>query len=170
MEAVHPSLILPELGSGRGTARRSRVVEGQARRRFVNNPPQHRVRVVEHGSCRNTQRLNSNRLQPFVTRGISLRTVAARMGLTVDLHGKPGIAAEKIEHISACRMQPAELQPGRALAEPMPEDHFGKGHLTPQPARVGCGTRSRLRCDVFEHGPSTVLRTVPLPETSSGRI
>jgi hypothetical protein len=66
-------------------------------------------------------------------------------------------------------MLPTELETIRSAAKRLPKYHFRKRHLAAEATRVPSGSLSSLRCNVLEHGPSTVLRTVPLPEASSGR-
>ena len=162
--------ILPELASGRGTSRRSRMVEGQASLRLVDNPAKDRVRIFEDIGGRNTQCLDSSGPQALVPNVIPPGPVAARMRLPVHFDRQPRVGAEKIQHIGSGRMLASKLQAIRALSKPMPDDDLGQSHLATKLACAARGSRLRLWCDVFQHFPSTVLRTVPLPETSSGRI
>ena len=164
--------ILPELASGRGTARRSRVVEGQARRCFVDDPAKHRIGISKHLNSGNSQRLDAGRTKPGVARLVPLGPISARVRFAVDLERESGIAAEEIEHERSSGMLAAELQPGRTLPQPMPERNFWEGHLATQAPGIACRPRASLWRDVLEHwlDPATMLRMVPLPETSSGRI
>src|SRR3546814_1599858 len=57
-------LFLPELVSGRGTVRRSRMVEGQPRLRGRDNPPHDTVQIAKHLACGNPHRRDTVRLEP----------------------------------------------------------------------------------------------------------
>jgi hypothetical protein len=94
------------------------------------------------------------------------------MRFPVDLNRQPCVAAEEVEHIGPGGVLPAKLEAARSSPKPMPEDHLRKGHLAPQMPRISRRARSRLWREILQHWrhPSTVLRTVPLPEASSGRI
>ena len=46
--------ILPELVSGRGTVRQRRMVEGQTRQRFMDDPSNHCIDVLQDIVGRNT--------------------------------------------------------------------------------------------------------------------
>jgi hypothetical protein len=171
MVGIQYTSFLPELVSGRGTTRRSRVVEGQARGRLGDDPVNNSVRILEEFNSRNTKRFNSSGMKPLIPSGVMCRPVPPGMGFAVDLNREASIAAEEVENIRPRRMLAAEFQAVRFLAEHLPKDHFGQSHLTPKVTRVFCRGLPRFRRDVFQHGycPSTMLRLVPLPETSSGR-
>ena len=101
--------ILPELVSGRGTSRRSRMVEGQPRGGLRRNPTQHRIRVAENIGRRNPQRLNPGRSQPPIPGRIPLRSVTPRVGLSIHFYRQPRIAAEEIQNVRPGGMLAAEL-------------------------------------------------------------
>jgi hypothetical protein len=162
---------LPELVSGRGTARRSRAVEGQASARFRHNPAYDRIKIIEKVARGDTKRLNSSGAQPFVASCVPGWSVASRMDFAVDFNGQPSIAAKRIENIRSGWMLASEFEPTWVLPEHLPQKHLRERHLTAKMASVSHSPLSGLRRDILEHEPcpSTVLRTVPLPETSSGR-
>jgi hypothetical protein len=64
-----------------------------------------------------------------------------------------------------------ELETTRRLAQRLPEQDFGQAHITTSRPRSAYGVSSTFRQHILEHrdSPSTMLRMVPLPETSSGR-
>lgn len=109
-------LILSELVSGRGTGRRSRMVEGQARDRLAHDPPKHRICIFSQRIGGYSQRLDACRPKPFITSRVSLRTVPAIVRLTVKFDGESRIAAEEIEDIGIRRMLTAKLEPAGPLA------------------------------------------------------
>ena len=159
---------LPELVSGRGTARRSRVVEGQAGADFGDDAAQNRVGVPQDFYRRDAQGCDAGLKQP----GVALRPVAPVMRFTVYFDRQAGVAAKEIEAVRPGGMLPTEFYTSLLFAKDPPEDHLRQRHFTPKATRVANSAFSSLRCDVPEQGagPSTMLRMVPLPETSSGRI
>jgi len=136
---------------------------------FNHDPAENSFGILKQIDGRDSNCFYSRRPEPSITREIPLRPVATRVSLTIDFNCQPRIAAKEVQDIAASRVLPAELQSVWPLTQPMPEYHFGKRHLPAQTARVSRRIGARLRCDVLEHGPSTMLRMVPLPETSSGR-
>src|SRR5689334_3515499 len=106
--------ILPELDSGRGTARR--VVEGQTRDGLRNHPTDRRIRVLQNVNRWNAEGRDSRLAKPRIPHLIPLRAISTRMRLAVDFDRQPRIAAEEIEHIRPAGMLPAELQTLRPLA------------------------------------------------------
>ena len=165
-------LILPELVSGRGTSRRSRMVEGQACRGFVNYPSKHRVRIVQNVARCDAQRPDPDRFEPSISCPVTDRLIASRVSYAIDFDGQPRVSAKEINDVRTARMLTAKLEATRSLTQPTPENYFRKTHLSPKLACFDRRAGASFRRDVFEHPlfPSTVLRTVPLPETSSGRI
>jgi hypothetical protein len=164
--------ILPELVSGRGTARRSRVVEGQPQDRLRDNSAHYGIKVRKHLASRDSQSLDSSGTEPRVSRGVSLGSTATVMRFSVELDGEPRIAAEEVEIVRPGRMLASELQTCGSGSKHLPEEHFREAHFAAQAACLPNRSSSASWRDVLEHGvgPSTMLRMVPLPETSSGRI
>jgi hypothetical protein len=148
------------------------MVEGQPRSRFGNDPLQNRIWIVQQRFGGNAERFDCSRSQPIITHGIPLRPVAERVRFSINLNRQPSVTTEEVEDVRTGRVLAAELQAVWTLPEPMSEYHFGKAHRAPQLPRVAHRVRRRFWRNVFQHRrcPSTVLRTVPLPETSSGRI
>jgi hypothetical protein len=171
MKPNAPSSFLPELVSGRGTARRSRVVEGQARTRFGNDPAQDRIKVPENLGRRNPQRRNPATSQPGIPSRIARRSLPKTMRLAIHLDREPCIAAVEIETERTGRMLVTKLEPGRPLAQFSPQQRLGQAHRTTPRSRSLHGVPAPFRRMILEHRtcPSTMLRMVPLPETSSGR-
>ena len=138
-------LILPELVSGRGTARHSRVVEGKTRLCFVNNPPKHRVSIVQHVTGRYPQSGNSRRVKPGVSSCIAHGLISAGVAFAIDLDCKSCVTAEEIQNVRTARVLAAELQSGWALPETIPEDHLRKAHFAAKAPslrrRAGAGDR-----------------------------
>jgi hypothetical protein len=169
---IEPLSFLPELVSGRGTARQSRVVEGQPGCRFGNDATDDPVGVPQYLHCRNTKRRNPGPKKPRIARFVAQGAVAASMGFAVDFDSQPRVAAEKVENERPGRMLAAKFEAGWALSERLPNLHLWHAHFSAKASRAANGDRAGLWCDVFEHasGPSTMLRMVPLPEKSSGRI
>src|SRR5437868_13815967 len=121
--------ILPALASGRGTARQSRVVEGQTRLRFVNNPSKHRVSIVQHVTRRHPQSGNSRREEPGVSSCVARGLISDRVALGIDFDCEACVTAEEIQNVQPARVLPAKLQSGWALPQPIPEDHLRKTHF-----------------------------------------
>ena len=167
--AFAPS-ILPELASGRGTIPRRGMVEGQTCAHFSFDPPPHGVRVIEHVSCGDPKGFNARFAKPPVALDVVLRAVTSRVSLAIDFDRQTRVAAEEVENVRTGWMLPTELHAIRPLPQPLPKNDLGKRHLAPQLPSSRRGSWPGFWRDVFQHGPSTVLRTVPLPETSSGRI
>jgi hypothetical protein len=163
--------VLPELVSGRGTAQRSGVVEGQARRCFIDDPAENRIGTFENVSGRNGQCLDPGFAEPIVSCLIALRSMSARMSLAIDFDRQASVAAEEIKHEGTSRMLPPELQSGGTLPQPMPQENFRETHLPAQVSSLAAGACARIGRDILKRRlyPSTMLRMVPLPQTSSGR-
>ncbi len=166
-------LFLPELASGRGTAPRSGVVEGQTRNASVSHPGNHSIQIPEHIPSVDAKRHNAVRRKPRITSRIGNRPFLTPMPLAIHLNRQPRIAAEEIEDIVPTRMLPPKLQPLRPSPQHLPQQHLGQHHLPRQSARSPRGPVESRRRIVAKHRvcPSTTpLRgAVPLPETSSGR-
>ena len=163
--------VLPELASGRGTARQRRVVEGQSCSSRSNDRIENRPDVTKNFRRRYPEGLYSGGSHPPVASRVSAGSVAAIMDLAVNFDRQTGIAAEKVQDVGAAGMLAAKLQAVRPLSQRLPEHDLGKGHFATQPACRADASLSSFRCDVLKHFcPSTMLRMVPLPEPSSGRI
>ena len=163
-------MILPELVSGRGTARRSRVVEGQPcdgeRKDRVGDV----IRRGQNARRRDAESADSRLRQPGVAAFVPL--APHRMGRPIDLDRQSRIGAIGIEYIRPAWMLTAELASARRAAQSLPQQHLRQGHLPSQSPCAADTAMARVRRNVLEHRvhPSTMLRMVPLPETSSGRI
>ena len=107
--------ILPELASGRGTIRRSRMVERQARRCFIENPAKCGIRISQKLGRGNSKRLNSGCLEPSVASLIVLRPISPRMRFPIHLDRQARVAAEEVEHKGSGRMLTPKLQTVGAL-------------------------------------------------------
>ena len=160
---VKSSSFLPELASGRGTARRSRVVEGEPRPRLGNDQGQGRLKVIQNRACRNAQGRNARTCEPTISRVIPVRVVTHAMDHAIHLDGKPRIGAIEIQNIRATRMLTAEFQSIRALAQRTPEQPFRQRHFASQLSRSVDAASLRLGRHVFEHrsSPSVSLREPP---------
>jgi len=163
---------LPELVSGRGTARRSRVVEGQSRTCSNDNVLDHAGQILEHLDRWYPQSRNTNVAKPCVPSRILRRPIATSMRLPVNFDRQSGIATEEIEaEFPPRRSLTPKFQPARTLSKFLPKQHLRQRHLTSEAAGLPHRVNSALWCRVLEHRfcPSTMLRMVPLPEPSSGR-
>ncbi len=147
--------ILP--GTGRGTARRRRVVEGLAVRQNVSNRPFHVVKDFTRGNAKRSIPL---RHQPFVPSFIAPRICAPIMRFPVHLDRQPRFETDEVEHERPRRMLPPPFKAARPLSQLAPQQHFRQGHLSAEFPRNAdaCPGSSQHRAS-----PSIVLRTVPLP-------
>ena len=161
------SSILPELCSGRGTARRSRGVEGQARGRRAQDMRHHRVEFAQHISRRDAQCLDSvfgkKRVSPRISRSLRLET----MSLAIDFDAQTGFGAVEIENVRPRRMLATKFQPVRASTKLRPQGHFGERERA---AKLACSSNRLARFAQHSACPSTMLCMVPLPKPSLGRI
>jgi hypothetical protein len=107
------------------------MVEGQPRRGLTQNIPKHRIGILEKLAGGNANSFDSRGPKPSVAIVIAMRPVAVGMRLAIHLDRQPCIAAEEIQHIGSGRMLASELEAGRTLTKPMPQDDFWKRHLTP---------------------------------------
>jgi len=159
--------ILPELRSGRGTARRSRVVEGQAHLCGTHKVRHRRVEVAKDIVRSDPKRSNSMFGEQCISPPISGCSFFEIMCRTIDFDAKSRFGAIEIQDKGTGRMLATKLQSIWASAELGPEGDFGKSQAAAQLARSSdCFSRLAQHCVC----PSTVLRTVPLPKTSLGRI
>ena len=156
------SSILPELVSGRGTARRSRVVEGQPRPRGFENPPNDGIHVTQYFRRRNAQRGHPQSCEPRIARFVALRPVAPFMRLPVDLDRKSGVAAKEVEDVATAWVLFPKLETRRSFAQSLPEQDFRKRQFATLLARVPDRARAFLRCNIPQHRP------LPLHHASRG--
>ena len=148
------------------------MVEGQPGAGFCEDAAQDRVGILENFHGGDTQGHDPGGEKPGVASRITLGAVAPVVGFAIDFDRQACVAAEEIEAVRAGWMLPTEFDAGILTTQRLPENDFRKRHLATKSAGIADGAPSSLRCDVPEHGagPSTMLRMVPLPETSSGRI
>jgi hypothetical protein len=168
-----PSKLLPELVSGRGTARRSRGVEGCARAGALSNEEQNTVQILENIDCANAQCLDPTLPEPGITPGIPRRSIAPGMRLSIDLDAQLRPVTIEIERVFSGGVLLAPLEASLRSPKLLPQQHFGQRHLPPQCARAPKRfprTPDHPLAPRRRANPSTMLRMVPLPETSSGRI
>jgi hypothetical protein len=143
------------------------VVEGHAYGRDGDDVPNHSIRIAQHIPCGDPQSPDSMHGEQSIPLRVTYRSVAAIMHLTIHLNRKPRRSTVEIEHERPRRMLPPELHTRRSGPQHSPQRNFRHRHGSTQSPRVAhCLPR------LVEHraGPSTMLRMVPLPETSSGRI
>ena len=142
---------LPELVSGRGTSRRSRMVEGQACHRLLDDISNNAVEVRQNVTGWNSQRRDAGADQPLVTRHIATGPAAARVGFAIDLDRQPCVATKKIENERTGWMLAAEFDSAGSLLEFAPQQSFGKGQRFSEPSRLAeRAARGRWR-NVFQH-------------------
>ena len=158
--------ILPELASGRGTARR--VVEGQSRPRFNHNPAKDRIHIAENVGSGNAERPDPCCLKPSVPFVVPLRPITTRMRCSIHFDRQPGIAAVEVQNIRARRMLTPELEALGTLTKRLPEDDLGQSHLSPKAARATRGRRPRLWCNIFQHTPPPCYARSPSPRRARG--
>ena len=82
-------LLRSSLGRGRGTVRRSRMVEGAQRSARLDDSHQHALYIAEHLARGNSQRREAHISQARVASRVTLRTIRAIVHLTVDLDCQP---------------------------------------------------------------------------------
>ena len=163
--------ILPQLRWGRGTIRRT--VEGRAPARVVGDQSQDTLEIPQYFRRWNPHRHNAIGSQPLIASFIPLRPGTAFMRLPVHLDAQLRTVAVEIERIRSGRMLFAPVESPSTATKLLPQKHLGKGKRTPQRSGPAIrfarafqhAARSRSSCAT----PSTMLRMVPLPETSSGR-
>jgi len=164
--------ILPELVSGRGTARQSRVVEGQSGAGSGYDGHCSGIAITQDVGRADANRLYARLKEPAITRFVSLWPKAVFMRATVNLDGKSRVAAVEVDNVGAARMLASKFHALWARAQHTPQQHLRQAHRTSKSSRLRDGTGFSLWSRIAKHKdyPSTMLRMVPLPETSSGRI
>ena len=145
-------------GTGRGTIRR--MVEGNARRRGLNDMLDNGVLVLKHLSGGNAQHHDLVASQPLIALGIPLRTITEAMTFAVHLDRQPYLGTEKIEHIRTSRMLPPELETSGPSTQRTPQQSFGQ---TQRLSQSPCPFDGVPRSGEHSAFPSTALRAVPLP-------
>ena len=160
---IGPSLILPELVSGR-------VVEGQTCGRFDQNERHDCANVVQHITRGNAQRINPGVREIAIARRIPRRTIAARMGLAVYLDCKPRTAVEKVEDVRAAGVLATEFEAARPCSKHLPKQHFRRAHGAAQLASAWDAASACCWRDVLEQrlSPPSVLRTATSPRQARG--
>jgi hypothetical protein len=147
------------------------VVEGQPRSCLGHNILEHCIDIAQHLNRRDPQGCDAAGSEPIVSPLVARRPVAPLMSRAIDFDREPSVAAVEVENINSGGMLPPKLEPAWPLSKRLPEQHFRQGHLAAKLARISNRSVLSLWRNVLEHvaGPSTMLRMVPLPETSSGR-
>ncbi len=160
-------LVLPAISAGRGTVRRSRMVEGHSCTSLRDDQANHSFKIIQHIVRGNAQRPYAGIPQDFIARQIALRPIAPFMRFAIDFDRKAGFAAKKVQHKRPDRVLSTKFEPLRPLSQHAPQKHFRQAHIAPKIA--GAINRADLP-SAHRTSPSTMLRMVPLPETLSGRI
>jgi len=164
-------LFLPELVSGRGTAPHRGVVEGEPRTTGRDDSVYRPVRVPQHVAGRDAQGRDPLSKKPGVSDRIVARLSRLIVDSAVDLDREPRVAAVEIQDVRTTGMLPAKLEALRTAAKCTPKQAFRQSQLPSQTSSLFNSAVARFRRHVSQHrrSPSTILRTVPLPEASSGR-
>jgi len=113
--------ILPELASGRGTARRSRVVEGQAGSGVCDDRLGSSLCIRQNLAGRDPQRLDPMARCPRIPLDIVTKLVGMVVELAVDLDRQARIAAIEVEHVVARFVLTAKFEAVGALAKQPPQ-------------------------------------------------
>jgi hypothetical protein len=161
--------ILPELDSGRGTARR--VVEGETRKRLPKHETKNGFQISQHVARADAQGRYASLGKPGIAPFVPLRAITKTVCVAIDLDCKPGVGAKEIDDVSAAGMLPPELQSPRAFTQLSPKDHFRQRHLATQPAGLVDLSGLWPWRNIAKHvlSPSVSASHRHLPETSSGR-
>ena len=101
---------------------------------------------------------------PFL---ITQRLVDPVMTVAVDFDARPSASTIEVEREETCGVLMSELKSVRPLAQFLPEQHLRQRHLA---AQASCVPNSLRRLFQYRACPFTMLRMVPLPKTSLGRI
>ena len=157
--------ILPKRSLGRGTVRRT--VEGHAGFGGIYDVRHGPLEIAEHVPGRHPKRRHAMIGQKRIARVVELGLVAPTMRLAIDLDAQPGFGAVEIEHERTRGMLAAKFKSGWSGAELLPKNHLGQRHDAPELARA-----SHRHSRLVQHRacPSTMLRMVPLPQRSLGRV
>ena len=145
-------------GTGRGTVRRT--VEGNARRRGLNDVFNDGALIPKYISGRYAQHDEIVRCQPVIAIDIPLGPIAEAMAFAIDLHHQPNLGTEKVEHKRTSRMLPPELEASWSSPQSAPQQAFRQAERSTQSSRSFNGLP---RSGQHRALPSTMLRMVPLP-------
>ena len=161
-------LILSELVSGRGTARR--VVEGKARHRLLDDVAHDGNQISQHLPRRNPQRPNIGMKEIRIAQFIVRRPIAARMCFAVYLDRQSRIAAEKVEDVGTAGVLATEFEAARPCSKHLPQQHFWQAHGAAQLASARDAASFSSWRDIFEQplSPPSVLRTATSPRQARG--
>jgi hypothetical protein len=140
--------ILP--GTERGTIRR--MGEGYARPRKLNDPVSRRFIIFQNVCGPNTNHKDVNARKPSVPALIVVDLPGLIVSRPVDFKAQQGRLAEKVEHIRANRMLPAELDAMRLAAQAPPQQDFRQRHRAAQTPGLQYGSPCSPEHVVF---PST---------------
>jgi hypothetical protein len=120
---------------GRGTVRRSRMVEGfcaEAQQSIRNG-----LGIGEHVLRRYSQDLDTFTIQPRSADIVTLRAIAKIMGSAIDLDRKFRRWAIEVENISTDRVLPTKSN--FSAAQPYPEQLFRQRQRTSEASRILIG-------------------------------
>lgn len=113
-----------------------RLTEGQLRTTLPNKRLGHQFRAGQHFCRRNSHDCDALRGKLRVAGAIPIRAIAHIMGNAVNFDHHLGGRAEEIDDEGADRVLPAKVDPGRVLAQEVPQQDFGQGHFAPQLPRL----------------------------------
>jgi len=149
-------------------------VEGRALARVLANQPDNALDIPQHFSRRNSQRQNPIHRKPGITSLVSGRAGPSLMRLAVNLDAQLGCITVEVERVNPRRMLVSPVMAEATPSQAVPQDDLRECHF---PA-LCLGLSPRLTRSL-KHGPrpfprfarpSTMLRMVPLPQQSWGRI
>jgi len=164
------SSILPELVSGRGTAPRSGVVEGQARTCFRKDSAQHGVEVAQHFLRGNAQCHDARGCEPGVPTIVTPGTLSKGVRFPIDLDRQSCVGAIKVETIFARRVFAPELEAVRSLPQQLLQQYFGQTHFPPPSTRSLDSPATSFRRMILEHSasPPPCFAWSPSPSQARG--
>jgi hypothetical protein len=141
------------------------VVEGPSPTSFGNQ--RHcTLQVLENIPSGDPQRLEPRVRKHSIALHVTLRSIAHRMRLAVDLDHQAALQTGEIDHVTFAGKLSAKAQAGHSLPKLLPQDDFRQCHLPAKLAREVDISVGRPHCPVPNAqglGPSTTLRVVPLP-------
>ena len=150
------------------------MVEGRALARVAGNRNYNTVEIAKNFDRRDSQRRDAVGRQPSIPSRVSRRAISMAMALPVHFDAQLRRVTIEVQRIRTRRMLLSPFMPHSVLSKLFPKQDFRKAELPTVLARLAVGLSISLqhfagpvsRCA----RPSTMLRMVPLPETSSGRI
>jgi hypothetical protein len=98
----------------------------------VQNVCKHRIKIVEHVTCRNSQLLKTGLRQSRIPTEVKFRLIPTVVDFSIDFNCKPLLKASKVENIALDRKLPPETESTRTLSQLLPEKHFRQRHLPAQ--------------------------------------